>query len=286
MNTDINQMLFLVLHIGEAHCDKDWNYKNVCSPFTRMYYITEGHAQIIFPDKVQDLRPRHMYIIPAFTPHSYACQEKFSHCYIHVYNEADHDILEDWELPTEIKAGEDKLALIHRLRDLCPKMELTQSDPLVYDNSPTMVHNILRNKQRELYARIESRGIVYLLLANFLQTAHLKQYIQDKRIRDVLAYIHSHLHEKPNIDKLAEVSCLSKDHLIRIFRKEMNTTPLAYINRKKMKKAQLKLLTETFSVKEIAYHLGFDNQAYFNRIFKKTTGLTPMAYKRRAHDPL
>lgn len=249
-----------------------------------MYYVTEGHAQIIFPDKVQDLRPGHMYIIPAFTPHSYVCQERFSHYYIHVYNEADHDILEDWELPTEIKVGKDKLALISKLQDLCPKMGLAQTDPLVYDNSPTIVQNILKNKQRELYARVESRGIIYQLLAGFLQSAHPKQYIQDKRIRDVLAYIRSHLSEKPDIDKLAEVSCLSKDHLIRIFKKEMNTTPLVYINRKKMEKAQLQLLTETFSIKEIAYHLGFDNQAYFNRIFKKTTGLTPSAYKRHAHD--
>ena len=70
-----------------------------------------------------------MYIIPAFTPHSYVCQERFSHYYIHVYNEADHDILEDWELPTEIKVGKDKLALISKLQDLCPKMELAQTDP-------------------------------------------------------------------------------------------------------------------------------------------------------------
>ena len=133
--------------------------------------------------------------------------------------EADHDILEDWELPTEIKVGEDKLALISKLQDLCPKMELAQTDPLVYDNNPTIVQNILKNKQRELYARVESRGIIYQLLAGFLQSAHPKQYIQDKRIRDVLAYIRSHLSEKPDLDKLAEVSCLSKDHLIRIFKK-------------------------------------------------------------------
>lgn len=55
MNNNIDEMHFLVLHVGEAHCMKDWNYKNVCSPFTRIYYVTKGHAQIKLPDKNQDI---------------------------------------------------------------------------------------------------------------------------------------------------------------------------------------------------------------------------------------
>ena len=54
MNNDIDQMHFLVLHIGEACCRENWNYKNICSPFTRIYYVTKGYAQIELPDKKQD----------------------------------------------------------------------------------------------------------------------------------------------------------------------------------------------------------------------------------------
>ena len=104
MNYDIDQMHFLVLHIGEACCRASWNYKNICSPFTRIYYVTKGHAGIVMPTFTQSLRPGFMYIVPAFTPHSYVCHEEFCHYYIHIYNESDHDILEDWALPTEIKA--------------------------------------------------------------------------------------------------------------------------------------------------------------------------------------
>ncbi len=284
MNNDIDQMHFLVLHIGEAYCLNNWNYKNICSPFTRMYYVTEGHAQIVLPDKTQDLYPDFMYIVPAFTPHSYICREEFRHYYIHIYNESGHDILEDWILPTEIKAEKGILSRIKKLHELCPEMELTQTDPKFYDNNSTLNKNILKNKQRELYARVESRGIIYQLLAQFLHLAQPKQYVRDERITKTLEYIRMNLNSHPDLDALAAVSCLSKDHLIRLFKKEINMTPLAYINKKRIENAQLKLVTETTPIKEIAYQLGFEDQTYFNRMFKKMTGLTPMNYRKSFHD--
>lgn len=283
MNNDIDQMHFLVLHIGEACCHGNWNYKNICSPFTRIYYVTKGHAQIELPEKIQDLKPGHMYVVPAFTPHSYVCHEEFCHYYIHIYNESDHDILEDWMLPTEIEADSDILPRIRKLCRLCPGMALTHIDPQLYESDPALNQNILKNKQRELYARVESRGIIYQLLAEFLHQAQPKQYVGDERISKVIGYIRTHLNEKPDLDALAALSCLSKDHLIRIFKREMKMTPLYYINKKKIEKAQLKLVTEETPIKEIAYQLGFEDQAYFNRIFKKTTGVTPMNYRNAIH---
>lgn len=284
MNNDIDHMLFLVLHIGEAHCGTDWNYKNICSPFTRMYYVTGGHAQIVLPDKRQDLRPGFMYIIPAFTPHSCVCREEFRHYYIHIYNEYGHDMLEDWNLPVEIEPESGILSRIRKLHALCPGMELTQTDPQYYDNNSSLTRNILKNKARELYARVESRGIIYQLLAQFLQGATPKQYVADERIIKILEYIRTHLDTSPDLDALAAFSCLSKDHLIRIFKREMKMTPAAYINKKRMEKAQLRLVTETTPIKEIAYQLGFEDRTYFNRVFKRMTGQTPLDYRKAARN--
>ena len=60
----------------------------------------------------------------------------------------------------------------------------------------------------------------------------------------------------------------------------MYMTPINYVMKKKIERAQLKLITENTEVKEIAYQLGFENQGYFNRVFKRFTGLTPLAYRR------
>ena len=48
MNLQVEQMHPLVLNVGLAVHNADWNWKNVNSPFTRLYYVTEGSAQIDF----------------------------------------------------------------------------------------------------------------------------------------------------------------------------------------------------------------------------------------------
>ena len=61
MNLQVEQMHPLVLNVGLAIHNADWNWKNVNSPFTRLYYITEGTAQIELPDGIHTLYPHHMY---------------------------------------------------------------------------------------------------------------------------------------------------------------------------------------------------------------------------------
>lgn len=55
MTQSIDQLHLLILNVGLAIHNADWNWKNVSSPFTRLYYIMEGTAQIIFPDGMQEL---------------------------------------------------------------------------------------------------------------------------------------------------------------------------------------------------------------------------------------
>ena len=85
MNITIDQLHPLVLNVGLATHNGDWNWKDVTSPFMRIYYVTEGSAQIILPDGVITLKPDHLYFIPAFTKHTYICNQYFCHYYIHIY---------------------------------------------------------------------------------------------------------------------------------------------------------------------------------------------------------
>lgn len=57
-------------------------------------------------------------------------------------------------------------------------MTLQKSDPTSYDNNYTLMQNLLKNKQRTLSDKIESRGIVYQLLARFLKRAQSKNGIK------------------------------------------------------------------------------------------------------------
>ena len=66
----IDKLHLLILNVGLAIHNADWNWKNINSPFTRLYYVTEGTAQIILPIGTYELSPNHLYLIPSFMPHS------------------------------------------------------------------------------------------------------------------------------------------------------------------------------------------------------------------------
>ncbi|MBQ8673186.1 MAG: helix-turn-helix transcriptional regulator [Bacteroides sp.] len=281
MISSIDQLHLLILNVGPAVHDGDWNWQDVSSPFTRLYYVTRGSAQINLPDKEQTLRPGHLYLIPAFTSHSYHCNGPFEHYYLHIYedHQSDTGILEDWHFPTELPATPLDLALFQRLCEMNPTFRLTQSDPSTYDNNSTLLHNIVKNKQRAFCDKVESRGIVYQLIARFLKHAQPKSEVSDDRMQKVLAYIRKNLHTSISIEQLANTACLSKDHFIRLFKRTTGSTPLHYINQKKVEKAQLLLLTSKLSIKSIALALAFEDHSYFNRLFRKTTGMTPQQYR-------
>lgn len=282
MNLQVEQMHPLVQNVGLAVHNADWNWKNVNSPFTRLYYVTEGSAQIELPDGIYTLSPKHMYFIPAFTIHTNICKSNFVHYYLHIYEDhySDNDWLDHWKFPVEIEATDLDLALFKRLCEINPHMTLQKSDPTTYDNNPTLMQNLIKNRQRAFCDKVESRGIVFQLLSRFFKQGQSKIEMEDNRIAKTVLYIRKHLNEAIELEKLAEISCLSKDHFIRLFKKELGTTPLQYINQKKIEKAKLLLITEELAVKEIAFQLAFDDYSYFNRLFKKTTGVTPQEYRR------
>lgn len=284
MEFNIDTFHPFVLNVGLARHVADWNWKNVSSPFARLYYVTEGYANIILADRVIRLRPGYMYFIPPFTKHSYACDSAFSHYYVHIYEapQSVHLFLEDWNLPEEVEGSELELSAFTRLCSLNPAMKLPQSNPSTYDNSATLASNLLKNKQRPMYNKMASRGAVYLLLAPFFQTATPKITGMDVRVKKAIQYIRDHMSESINIEDIADMLYVSKNYFIRIFKKETGTTPVNFIIQRKMERAQLLLITESQPIKEIALSVGFEDFSYFNRVFKKVAGITPNEYRKEA----
>ena len=283
MKIDLSELNLLILNVGLATHNKDWNWEDVSSPFTRLYLVTEGHARLKINSRLVELTPGHLYLIPSFVRHSDICDSLFAHYYLHIYEESRSDFrfFEDWEFQVETEAGELDYLLFKRLCELNPSMNLPQSDPVTYDNNSTLLENIQRNKTREFCNKVESRGIVYQLVSRFVKEARPKDEVSDDRIQKVMSFIRKNLDKKLDINTLAEMSYLSKDHFIRVFKKESGETPMNYIISRKLERAMLILATEDTPVKTIAFNLGFEDHSYFNRLFKSRLGITPQQYREK-----
>lgn len=272
---------FLILHAGCCHHDGDWNWQDVRSPFARIYYVSEGTAQVAMPDGIKTLLPHHLYLIPAHTMHCDICTSIFSHYYVHIYEAPDNtaSIFDELDLPFEVKAQPTDLQLMERLVNLNTQISLPQSDPSSYDNHDTLLSYLQQGISQPLSERMESQGILQILMSRFLKHATPKNHIQDSRIHKALTYIRQHMNTNIDIATLAEMSYMSKDHFIRVFHQQMGATPNAYIVRKKMEAAELQLITSNVPVKQISLSLGYDDHSYFAKLFKKHTSLTPLQYR-------
>ena len=272
MTQSIDQLHLLILNVGLAIHNADWNWKNVSSPFTRLYYIMEGTAQIIFPDGMQELKPHHLYLVPSFTTHSYQCNSHFTHYYLHIYedHQSESGILEDWNFPIEIPAGNLELPLIKRLCEINPTMQLPQSDPTSYDNNPTLIRNIIKNKQRTFCDKVESRGIVYQLIARFLKDAKPKVEVNDNRIQKVLSHIRKNIYKNSRYRLIGSNLMPLKRSFLSVFSKKKSVPHRYNILIRKNRESPIILITEDIPVKNIAYLLAYEDHSYFNRLFKKS----------------
>lgn len=281
MNNSLDGLQLITLNVGYAVHDRDWNWKNVCSPFARLYYVTDGAAQIKTEKGVFDLEPDKMYLVPSFVRHDNICSSHFEHYYIHVFeNGTSSDrIFEDYELPFQVNPGSVDLQLFRRLCELNPQMSLPQSNPMSYDNQDTLFQNIRINRIHSLQEQMESNGILSILVSRFLEHARPKQIADDGRIQNVIYHIRKNIERKITVNELADMASLSVEHFIRVFKKETGITPILYISKAKMERAMVILVTSNLPVKTIALTLGYDDCSYFNRVFRKHVGMTPQQYR-------
>lgn len=111
------------------------------------------------------------------------------------------------------------------------------------------------------------------------ETEEERLLYQNKNIQKVVDYINEHYQEKEvTLSFLANKFYIQKNYLCTIFKQEMNTNLTDYIVQLRMKKAKSLMRTTSLSITEIALRVSYTDLSYFNRLFRKETGLSPREY--------
>ncbi len=111
----------------------------------------------------------------------------------------------------------------------------------------------------------------------FLESKELGNRIMKEATR----YLQQNIHKKLTIADICSQIGYSRTTIFRLFREHTGQTPMEYLVQMKIQSAKQMLRETDFSVMEISYRLGFDSSNYFTKVFKRYTGLTPSAYKKR-----
>ncbi|MEA3336261.1 MAG: ATP-binding protein [Chloroflexota bacterium] len=82
--------------------------------------------------------------------------------------------------------------------------------------------------------------------------------------------------------QLAEEMGVTENYLSRVFRKELGLTPWQYLTRCRISSARHLLCTSSLTITEIANRVGYNDAAYFSRVFRRETGQAPRAFRSNA----
>jgi AraC-like DNA-binding protein len=251
-------------------CGKPWAKDGTVThndPFSRLYWIEEGAGTIVHPKGTVHLSPGSLFVIPEHTPARYRASGIMKLHWIHFR------------------------ARLFGCIDIFPLMnwpfQVSVPDP---DQTGTLMKSVIQNAQPERTGNsLRADANLRLLLCHFAATGErteISHFGNFQRLLPVVSFIEQNLQQKMTLKKLSRVLPLQPAYLCHLFSRTLGLSPIDFINRKRIEKAQFLLRQGTMPLKEVAAQIGFQDVYFFSRTFKKIVGIAPIAYRRqKLHQP-
>ncbi|SCC42208.1 MULTISPECIES: response regulator transcription factor [Priestia] len=100
-----------------------------------------------------------------------------------------------------------------------------------------------------------------------------------KRMQEIVAYVEDYYMEDISLQKLSKMFFLTREHISRKFKKETGMTLSKYVTNLRVRQAKQWLLETAETIHSISLMLGYQDEKYFSKLFKKVVGLTPFEYR-------
>lgn len=162
----------------------------------------------------------------------------------------------------------------------------TLSKNLNLDRTNVLFRQLLHLSQSTYYTNQSVNYIITSLLIEITEQVILNfkpsisTVTQEKDILpQILQWIKIHITKNISLKNVAYEFNFSKEYLARYFKKRMGMSMQEYINYLRVSNAKQLLCNSNLNIKEIAYELGFVDEKYFLKLFKKYENLTPKQFR-------
>lgn len=171
----------------------------------------------------------------------------------------------------------------------------------IFINRPTTIH-LHREEQKEVlsimneielewnsyneYSELLLKGLLHKLIILCLKEhgADEMEPVPDPQknvcLFNAIKYVKTHLHESPSLKETAEYVNISASYLSKIFVSHLHTPYSTFLLNEKILRAQKLLAGSDLTMEEIARQTGFSSNTYFSDCFRRTTGTTPLQFRR------
>ena len=147
----------------------------------------------------------------------------------------------------------------------------------------------------QLYAgNVQERLTAQLMLGTFVLLAHRlpdEPCLRVSAANSQLAvrakeYIDAHYTENITLESISDELGCSIPYLSHVFKDISGYSPIQYVIRRRIGLAQTWLISSDLSATQIATMVGYDNTNYFNTLFKRMVGVSPIRYRKQYLDSL
>jgi AraC family transcriptional regulator, arabinose operon regulatory protein len=95
----------------------------------------------------------------------------------------------------------------------------------------------------------------------------------------VLQHLRLYYHKTLRVNELAEMAGMSPSHFNRVFRSSLGSSPIDWLRHYRIAQAKRRLIESADPIKDVARQVGYADQFYFSKDFKRFTGLTPTTFR-------
>lgn len=137
---------------------------------------------------------------------------------------------------------------------------------------------------KDLFADFMLRELIIRILqaeTKKLYTEKALELESTHRLAYIINYIKKNLDQDLNIKDLSKKLHMSESNFHRVFKNELNISPIDFINNERIKLATSLLRDTGKKIKEIYMECGFNSLSYFSRLFKKKEKVSPKAYREQ-----
>lgn len=104
------------------------------------------------------------------------------------------------------------------------------------------------------------------------------------QLENVIAYLNDHYAFEIPLDRLARIACMGTTKLKSSFKQLTGCTITEYIQQRRMSQAEHLLINTDFSMGQIAEMIGYSTSSRFAELFRKSTGILPVEYRKLARE--
>jgi two-component system response regulator YesN len=109
--------------------------------------------------------------------------------------------------------------------------------------------------------------------------SNVKYQKEKNNMQQIEEYLQQHYQEDINLQDIADRFFLSREYISRKFKQDYHATLTDYLTNIRMEKAKKLLENPYLKIYEVAYGVGYQNEKYFSKVFKKQVGVTPNEYR-------